>query len=84
MQIDGVQPKTDAHDVMYVYAAGPGRAADPHMVGYDIEAKGMAFIDDRLPERLFRRWRNLAEEAFEFEVVKINGHQDGAHQAECG
>ena len=79
MQIDGVQPKTDAHDIVYVCAAGPGRAPDPYMVGHDIEVKGMAFIDDRLPERPVRRRRNLAEEAFEFEIVKINGRQGGAH-----
>jgi len=48
MQIDRVQPKTDAHHVVYGYAVGRGRAADLQMVGHDVEVKAMSFIDDRL------------------------------------
>src|SRR5437016_12876327 len=54
------------------------------MIGHDVEAKVTALIDDRFPQRFFRRRLCLTQESFEFEVTEINGDQDGTHQAERG
>jgi hypothetical protein len=81
MQIHGVQRETDPHHVVYVYTAGPGRAADLEVVGHDVEAKVTALIDDRFPQRFFRRRLCLTQEPFKLEVVEINGDQGSAHQA---
>ena len=82
MQIDGVQRKTNPDHVVNVGAAGSGRLADLQAVGDDVEAKITALIDDRFPQRFFRRGLYLAQESFELEVAEINRDQDRAHQAE--
>jgi hypothetical protein len=90
MEVYRVQGQGDADHIPHVVVDTPVdgpigvTAANPKVIGDNIQAERKAFIQKLLPENFFSGWVRLTQKLFECQIMQINGNEKDADQDDSG
>jgi hypothetical protein len=90
MEVYRVQRQGDADHIPHVivdtsvYAPADVTAANPEVIGDNIQAERTAFIQNLPPENFFSGWVRLTQKLFECEIMQIDGNEKDADQNNAG